>query len=113
MVHTAKKSFRYKGRALKPGDTFNPTRQHGRVLEATGQATRADLGTIAAPAPALVTKTVQEVKLGNARTPPSPELVAAREDYKAATGKRFFAGWSEAECRERIAAHHAAAAKAD
>jgi hypothetical protein len=105
----AKKSFRYRGRALKPGDPFEANRTHGRVLAATGRASQADLGTISAPRPTVTTKrkpdAMDDDRNGHAggsrRQPPSAELQHARAEYTRITGKRFFSGWSLDEIRKR------------
>lgn len=41
----ANKRFKYRGRALRPGDPFTATRQHGKVLTAVGRASVAEHGT--------------------------------------------------------------------
>lgn len=47
MTHIAKKSMRYGGKALVPGDSFTPTARDGRLLVAIGKA---ELGQTKSPA---------------------------------------------------------------
>lgn len=41
---------------------------------------------------------------GSTAPEPADELTTARADYRLATGKRFFPGWSVEQLREKIAA---------
>ena len=124
----AKKPFRYRGRALVPGDEFQATRAHARVLVATR---RAELGTVQTPGTGHETKGSkaerqakrqafkkfdddQSGKPGGSRKQPmTDELADARRDYQAAVGKRPFSGWSAGELRNRICEHRTAQDQAD
>ena len=48
MTHIAKKSMRYGGKALQPGDSFAPSPRDGRLLVAIGKA---ELGQLEARVP--------------------------------------------------------------
>lgn len=108
----AKKRFKYRGKVLKPGAPLTATRSRGRVLEAIGYAEEVQGGTYAAPQPKRSTKRVDPLdhdrdgKRGGSTTPgPSPELQAAREEYKRVTGKNFFSLWDIEELKARQARH--------
>lgn len=114
----AKKSFRYRGRALKPQDDFNASRQHGRVLVATGRAELADLGSVTHPRVEVMTKRAKTRAMdhdrdgapgGSRRQPNTTALQEARAEYFQVLGKRAFNGWTLTEVQSRIAEHKAQA----
>lgn len=108
MYLKATKSFRYKGRALVPGDPFIASRRDGRALLAVRRA-EVDNGAYVAPKPTTRTKVLDHDRNGRAggciSPGPSANLQAARAEYTRVTGKRFFAGWNERELADRTAKH--------
>lgn len=112
----AVKPMRYATRRLLPGDEFVATKQHAKILQAIGKATKPRRKIVALPPipPALknramaVKTPVRAMRDPDGNLPdhskqPGEDLTALRAEYQAKVGRRPFGGWGAEELRKRMA----------
>ena len=121
----ALKEMRYDTRRLLPGDEFEATTPHGRLLIAARKAAdplKRDIGKVASPSPAVLKKASEVVDSTPPATPPSNSegsvtpaslhpagetLDTLRAEYTALVGKKPFNGWDVETLRTKIDAFRA------
>ena len=108
----ALKEMRYDTRRLLPGDEFEATTPHGRLLIAARKAAdplKRDIGKVASPSPAVLKKASEVVDSTPPATlhPAGETLDTLRAEYTALVGKKPFNGWDVETLRTKIDAFRA------
>lgn len=102
---TATKMLTYNNRRLVPGEDFEAkSYRDQKVLLATRKAKlKRVIQEVPPPPPEVQKRIVEATDNSEAEAIAAKDLAAARSEYKAATGKNAYYGWSAEHIRELIA----------